>query len=566
MLNATVPRLSIESARTVGEPEEAMEYVTYPRMSLAGSAGGEPVRGEAWLDHQWGGRAWLQSSDPKPRERGWDWLGFNLDDGSTWMVMSHWDARTCAEFTRHLTVRSASGRIHQTRQFNWSPVRWWTSCATRIRHPVSWQLCVPELGADLTFTPAADDQELRVFTPQRAIWEGAGHMRGTLRGRSVTGVGRLEGQGRGYVFACADYLQGWADVVDGKMLDFLPRTITDKHLASYIGPGTYDAVVHTEMLARPLWDLMDRSGKRWRAVCAYLLLDSLGRDPEPLTDLIFTVPELLHNASLIIDDIEDDSAMRRGQETIHHRYGLSVAISAANTAYFLPLLKVIDHPALTTDEKRAVCEVYQRQLVRAHMGQAMDIYWASAITAEKLDAWLKDAFALRILNMYALKTAAPVEGVAQLAALLSGADQKTTNAVVAFAHALGLAFQMIDDVNNFSDSPAWGKHQGEDLRAGKPTYLLVSALEMLEPAGRTRLRDILCSKELRESETVLSEGIALVLRSGAHERLHREARDLVVPAWDVFSQCVAASTSKAELRFLWESLLGASIPNHPHNS
>jgi geranylgeranyl diphosphate synthase type I len=318
------------------------------------------------------------------------------------------------------------------------------------------------------------------------------------------------------------------------------------------------------MLSRPLWDLMDRSGKRWRAVCCYLLLDTLGRDPAPLTDLIFTGPELLHNASLIIDDIEDDSAMRRGQQTIHRRYGLGVAISAANTAYFLPLLKVFDHPVLTAQEKRAVCEVYQRQLIRAHVGQAMDICWSNAISAEKLDAWLEDSFAAKILNMYALKTAAPVEGVAQLAALLSGADQATTAAAVAFAHALGLAFQMIDDVNNFSDSPAWGKHQGEDLRSGKPTYLLISALEMLEPADRMRLRDILCGRELREREDVLNEGIALVFRSGARERLHREARDLVVPAWDDFSRFVAPSASKTELRFLWESLLG--VANQPHNS
>ena len=562
-LRADTPKLTVESARSVGEPEEAMEYVTYPLMSLVGCSAGDEVRGEAWLDHQWGGKAWLQSNDSTPRVRGWDWLGCRLDDGSTWLLMTHWDVHSREELARHLTVRDAAGRVRVIHSFDWLPVRWWTSPATRIAHPVEWRLSARELDADLSFAPFADNQEVRVFTPQRAIWEGAGRLHGTVGGRAVNGFARLESQGRGYVFAKSDYLRGWAALVDEQLLNFLPRTIDDEHLRSYCGAaaGIGDTAAQTAMLARPLWDLMDRDGKRWRAVFAHLFVDALGRDPEPLRDLLFILPELLHNASLIIDDIQDESLMRRGQETIHRRYGLGPAISAANTAYFLPLLKVIDHAILTPREKHGIFEAYTRQLVRAHLGQAMDLYWAQELTVARLDAWMADSFTKKILEMYALKTGAPVEGLVQMASLLSGVDHATEDAAIAFARSFGLAFQLIDDVSNFSDSLAWGKHQGEDLRAGKPTYLLISALEMLGPADRSRLRDIICRRELREDEDILSEGIALVLRSGARERVHREARALVGPAWDVLSAHVAPSSSKTELRFLWESLLDLSIPN-----
>ncbi|MBI3678733.1 MAG: polyprenyl synthetase family protein [Proteobacteria bacterium] len=568
-LKARSPKLTIDSARSVGEPEEAMHYVTYPQMSLTGCSAGDEVRGEAWLDHQWGGKAWLQSGESSPQVRGWDWLGCVLDDGSTWVLGSHWNVRTREELARHLTVRDAKGRTRAIPLFEWLPTRWWTSPATRVSHPVAWRLRVSALDADLVFTPFADNQEVRVFTPQRAIWEGAGRLHGTVGGKAVHGFARLESQGRGYVFASSDYLRGWTTLVDEQLLKFLPRTIEREHLQLYSNAkaGIGDTAAHTTMLARPLWDLMDRDGKRWRAVLAYLLLDTLGRDPEPLRDLIFTVPELLHNASLIIDDIQDDSSIRRGHEAIHRRYGLGAAISAANTVYFLPLLKVIDHPVLTKDEKQAILEAYTRQLVRAHLGQSMDLYWSQELSVAHLDAWMAQSFPKKILEMYALKTGAPVEGVAQLASLLSGVDRSTENAAVAFAQAFGLAFQLVDDVNNFSESPAWGKRQGEDLHAGKPTYLIVSALEMLGARDQARLRDILCRRELREDPATLAEGIALVIGSGSRERVRQEARDLVVPAWEALSRQVAASSAKAELRFLWESLLGLSYPNQvPVNS
>jgi geranylgeranyl pyrophosphate synthase/predicted secreted hydrolase len=551
-------RLTIDAARASGELGAAMHYMTYPHLRLTGSAGGCAVEGEAWLDQQWGGSAWFRGPDSPPRARGWDWLGFSLDDGTVWVVGKHWEGASSREFARHLTMFEPSGVVHESRTFEFEPLRWWTSLATRITHPVEWRLRVPEWDTDLVFVPFADDQEIRVFGPMRAIWEGAGRVQGRFRGRPVEALARLEGQGRGYVFEIAEYLHGWARLVDRELVKFLPQAIEEKDVHRYAGPPTWihEPCSYTAMLSEPLWDLMSRGGKRWRAVFFYLLLDALGRDPEPLLDVTFVLPELPHNASLIIDDIQDGSSLRRGAETIHRRYGVDVAISAANTAYFLPLLLVLDHSVLTKDEKQAICESYQRSFIRAHLGQSLDLFWARKLNAEQLEGWMADSIGPKILQTYALKTAALIEGLAETAAMLARAGDGTRLAVMELARSFGLAFQLIDDVKDFCYTPGWGKPRGEDLRTGKLTYLLLCALNRLAPPGRALLRDILCRPELRSDPDVLARGIELVVNSGACEQVRREARALMLPAWETFSRHVPASTSKTELRFLWESLVG----------
>jgi geranylgeranyl pyrophosphate synthase len=275
-----------------------------------------------------------------------------------------------------------------------------------------------------------------------------------------------------------------------------------------------------------------------------------------LLDIVFVLPELLHNASLIIDDIQDDSPLRRGHPAIHCRYGLDVAISAANTAYFLPLLVVLDHRLLTAEEKRGIAEIYQRQLVRAHLGQSLDLFWTRQTSAAQLDAWLADSIGPKILQMYEMKTAAPVEGHTETAAVLAGASAEVRGAAVRFARALGLAFQLIDDVKNFSDTPEWGKQRGEDLRSGKLTYVILRALRQLPDTEGAALRDILCRPELRADPARLEYGIELILSSGACDSVREEARGLVEPAWASLSRLVPPSTAKCELRLLWESLVG----------
>jgi len=192
-LTPRTARLAIDAVAEVGGAGESMSYASYPNMRLEGRAGECEVSGDAWLDHQWGGYGWVWSMGEVAELRGWDWLGFRLDDGSEWVVMSHWSADAREEFSRHLTVRDAGGEVRATGAFDWTPLRWWTSPLSGVRHPVEWELRIRDWNVYLRFTPLADSQEMRVFGPLRAIWEGAGRVRGCVAGRPVEGPGRLEG-------------------------------------------------------------------------------------------------------------------------------------------------------------------------------------------------------------------------------------------------------------------------------------------------------------------------------------------------------------------------------------
>jgi predicted secreted hydrolase len=221
-LQPEVPRLVIETAQWAGSRERAMQYAAYPRLRLEGTVGGSRVSGAAWLDHQWGGRAWVESEDSPPRPVGWNWLGFHLEDGSSWIAIRHWDVATRVERFRCLTVREASGEVRVLHSFAWQPTRWWHSPWTRTSYPVEWNLCAPELGADVSFAPLADDQEVRMLGSMRAVWQGAGVVRGQVSGRPVKADARLEGQGYGYVLGPSDYLERWARRVDGACSGWLP--------------------------------------------------------------------------------------------------------------------------------------------------------------------------------------------------------------------------------------------------------------------------------------------------------------------------------------------------------
>jgi len=548
------PRLAVISE---GEADQSMRIATWPRMQLQGSAGSVPVHGEAWFDHQYGSELWFRTRDSAPRALGWDWIGFNLNDGSSWVVLRRWDAATRTESHRSLIVRQADGTVFRPKSFAWTPVRWWKSTATRAEYPVEWHLEVPDLDTCLDFLPYSDNQEIRVFGSIRAIWEGAGIMQGTSRGKTVAGEARLEGQGYGYILGARDYLSQWAGPVDEELARLLPRQSDSSHLAAVTrgAAAGYEPSAYGNMLARPLWDLMDRDGKRWRGIFACLMLEAFGADSSVYRSVLFAWPELLHNASLIIDDLQDGSPTRRGAETIHLRYGTDVAVGAANTAYFLSLFPVLNHPRLTAKQKLALCTIYQRLMLCAHLGQSQDIFWTRHLTEDCLRDWMRDSMACHIRQMYLLKTAGPVEGLAEVTALIAGAKKRTRDAAMAFARAFGLAYQMIDDINDFSAPPRWGKQRGEDLAGGKVTYLIFRALELLPARDRNRLRTILCRPDLRLSPDIREEGIRLVMRSGACEKVRREARNLVEAAWQEYSRWVPPSAPKTELRLLWEGLL-----------
>lgn len=95
----------------------------------------------------------------------------------------------------------------------------------------------------------------------------------------------------------------------------------------------------------PIYDLLDREGKQWRPLLGMMFAEAMGRqldDFETNKDIYFAcgLTELVHNASLIVDDIEDNSEKRRGEPCLHKKYGVDVSINAGNYLMIAPITKI----------------------------------------------------------------------------------------------------------------------------------------------------------------------------------------------------------------------------------
>ena len=352
--------------------------------------------------------------------------------------------------------------------------RRWLSRRTVISYPLEWRIEIPSLSIDLDFAPAADDQEMPVFGIINGIWEGTGAVAGTVAGEPVSGRAWLELYGYGFVVDLAAYQKRWVDRIDATLKDFFPPELGEERLAAFAGAPRwrYDSAAMTEMIAAPAWDLLARGGKHWRPIYGLLLLDALGVDAAPYETAMSAITELVHTGSLIIDDIEDGSQTRRGQETIHVRHGLPTAINAGNMLYFLPLLTISNHPNLSPAQRDEIYRIILEMLVQGHFGQAQDLFWSRPGAVRPEGFWAGEHLGEQILQMHAFKSAAAVRAMSEIACIIAGSDKRQREACARFGESWGVAFQIVDDIHNFSDDPKWGKLRGEDIAAGKASYVI----------------------------------------------------------------------------------------------
>ena len=436
------------------------------------------------------------------------------------------------------------------------PLRFWESDRTHILYPLEWSVSVPEKEIQFTFKPFLDDQEIPYVGPARAIWEGCGVVNGSFSGRLIKGTARLELYGYGYVFDIRKYMDTFIRRFDRHIENFFPRVIDEARLNEYLGKPRWrnEPEAYKDVLTGPIWDLMSREGKHWRPVFGVLFLESLGCQSAPYEPLLATMLELNHTGALIIDDIEDNSLLRRGEESIHLKYGNAVAINAGNTLYFLPYIQIWNHPYLNERQKFEIYRIMVKVWVRSHFGQSLDIYWSKYLSREMLGKWLDETIEEKILQMYSYKTASAVEAVAEAVCVIAKTDEEAKKAYMSLGNIFGTVFQIIDDINNFSDSKEWRKTCGEDLSAGKLTYVIARAMKNLPKDARERLIDIMTQETLRADQDCLREGIDLIRESGALDACRVFAQDMIEDEWRKFSKHVPPSDTKTMIRMLISGL------------
>ncbi|WP_284452276.1 octaprenyl diphosphate synthase [Methylophaga thalassica] len=233
--------------------------------------------------------------------------------------------------------------------------------------------------------------------------------------------------------------------------------------------------------------IINSGGKRLRPAIAILAARACGYEGSQHINLA-TIIEFIHTATLLHDDVVDNSDMRRGQETANTLWGNEASVLVGDFLYTrsfemmveiesMRLMQILSH---TTN---VIAEGEVLQLLNCH------------------DA---DTTEARYLEVIHHKTAKLFEAAGQLGAVISGSDNATEMAMANYAMHLGSAFQLVDDLLDYSQSSETiGKNIGDDLAEGKPTLPLIYAMqhgnaeqsaiirEAIEQGQRDRITDII---------------------------------------------------------------------------
>lgn len=232
-------------------------------------------------------------------------------------------------------------------------------------------------------------------------------------------------------------------------------------------------------LLSPLREFLDRPSKKIRGRMVEIgfclasgtqVVDMTQEDRqciEKASDLL----ESLHSASLIIDDIQDNSQVRRGEPTVHRKHGMPLALNAGNWLYFWPLQNV-EEWKISPEKKLSVYRVCHRGLLRAHFGQALDV-------GLNIFDVPQDKIKATCLASLELKSGALMAMALSLGAVLGGATSEMETHCGLFGHAFGIALQMFDDSGNATIE---GPKQFEDLLLKRPSWLVAVASEKLSKA------------------------------------------------------------------------------------
>jgi len=297
------------------------------------------------------------------------------------------------------------------------------------------------------------------------------------------------------------------------------KPILAEEVFSGIGKDVRESSLNA--LIEPLKDMLSRGGKRWRPLLMTLICETLGGGDAaiPLAPLV----EFCHNASLIHDDIEDDSDERRSKPTIHQIYGVDTAINSGSFFYFLSLCCFETYNGANKDRIYKLWAEYMRHL---HLGQAIDISWHRDI---RVIPDINDYFV-----MCALKTGSLSRFAAESGAYIADASTEAACYLGEAAEKLGIGFQILDDVKNLTTGVP-GKKRGDDIVEGKKSYPVLLYLHKY-PEKRELI--FYCFYEAKTNGFLvpeIEEMIDLLTAAGVLKEAEEKALGLIKEARDIFN-------------------------------
>jgi octaprenyl-diphosphate synthase len=236
-------------------------------------------------------------------------------------------------------------------------------------------------------------------------------------------------------------------------------------------------------------------GKRLRPILLLLCCGALGYKGEQRFNMAAVV-EFIHTATLLHDDVVDDSALRRGSATANAKFGNPASVLVGDFLYSRAFQMMVDAQSMRimqvlADATNVIAEGEVLQLMNMH------------------NAELDEAGYLQVIRS---KTAKLFEASARVGGILSAASVEMEDACAEYGQALGTAFQVIDDVLDYAgDATVMGKNLGDDLREGKATLPLIAAMQRGSSEDRATIRRAIETGNV----AMLDQVVSIVKATGA---------------------------------------------------
>jgi geranylgeranyl diphosphate synthase type II len=254
--------------------------------------------------------------------------------------------------------------------------------------------------------------------------------------------------------------------------------------------------------------------------------------------------ELLHNALLIHDDIEDGSEQRRGLPTLHQIHGVPLALNAGDMLTLTALRPLIDNRNSIGDALTLrLIEETQRMARECAEGQSIELGWRRDNAIEISDA---DYLEMVLKKTCWLATIFPIRA----GALIGSRGAADLESFVRFGFFVGAAFQIQDDLLNLVGDPSYGKERDGDLWEGKRTLMLIRALQESTAAERDRLRVALRVPRSERASADVDWMRALIEKYHGIEHARQFAQELVGAALYEFSLFSAGLPDSRDKAFL----------------
>ena len=276
--------------------------------------------------------------------------------------------------------------------------------------------------------------------------------------------------------------------------------------------------------------IIDAGGKRIRPLLVLLMAKALG-DTNDGHRQFSAVIEFIHTATLLHDDVVDVSSLRRGRQSANTKWGNAPSVLVGDFIYsrafqLMVRMEHLDIMRLMADTTNLVAEGEVLQLENAGNPDTTEAAYFEVIKR---------------------KTAALFRAATEGAALLSGINASGVAACSAYGHHLGMAFQLVDDVLDYSGNPEQlGKHIGDDLAEGKPTLPLIRIMQVAPEQDAAIVRQAICEKSADNIDAISK----LIQKTGALDYTRSVALQHRQAAIDALQQVPTIKADEQLMRLL----------------